>query len=192
MEWIPSFFIEFKYAFFFIGMIIAGETVLIPALYGTIFGFFDLRLILGISLSATLISDGMWYAIGRRWGKERIYSSRLFQNRQTKLKKIENIFNKQSLKILFLSKFMYGTRVAAQLLAGIYRIRFGRYFIVNMLGTTSLLVVFTAITYFVKESAEAIEVFTRRLEISILLFVIAVVVLHIISKQVIQRIWFRQ
>lgn len=192
MEWIPPFFLEFKYVFFFIGMIIFGETVLIPALYGTIFGFFDLWLILGIALFATLLSDSVWYAVGRLWGKERIYSSRLFRNRQRTFEQIERTFNKQSLKILFLSKFVYGTRIAVQLLAGIYRVRFGSYLAVNALGTASLLVVFTAITYLVKESANAVELFTRRFEIAILIFTVAVAALHLISRYVIQRIWFRQ
>jgi membrane protein DedA with SNARE-associated domain len=118
------------YPLLFIGLLAAGEVVLIPALYLAVTDRLDLALVVGIAITATTLSDLAWYTIGRAFPA--VALRRLSARRGGRLLPwLERTFNERGAQALFASKFVYGTRVMAQLLAGLHAMPLRLYLPVN-------------------------------------------------------------
>ena len=55
---------EYRYFALFIGMIIGGESIFLPAVYLTVLGIFEVVPLVAIAGLATVISDTAWYLVG--------------------------------------------------------------------------------------------------------------------------------
>lgn len=118
------------YPLLFVGLLAAGEVVLIPALYLAVTGRLDLPLVVGIAIAATTLSDLVWYTIGRAFPTTAL--KRLSKRQGGRLLPwLERAFTEHGAQALFASKFVYGTRVMAQLLAGLHAMPLRRYLPVN-------------------------------------------------------------
>ncbi len=178
------------YAFILVGMFFAGETVLIPALYLCAIGKLSLLYVFGVALFATLISDFIWYLIGRYLPHEKIVGL-LNKHSAKTMDALSHFFTAHRLKTLFLSKFVYGTRTAAQVLAGTFRVPFLEYLAVNILGTGTIMVVLTFFAYTLHRTSTALADFTHQLEVTFGIFVIIVIVAHLLIKHFFAQKWFQ-
>ena len=123
----------YPYLFIFVGMLVAGEVVLLPAIYLAATGRLDLAAVISLAILATVLSDLFWYGLGRKFpasALDRIPG----HHSNNAVRGLERLFNRKGVQILFLSKFVYGTRTAAQVLAGVHDMRFRTYVIVNFLA----------------------------------------------------------
>src|SRR5438045_4018998 len=104
---------QHEYLLIFGGLILGGETVLLPAIYLALIGKLNLMFLVTIAGCATIIADSGWYLVGRlspvyklnrlprgRWGQ--------------RFSRAAELFRRHGLKVVFCSKFIYGTRIATQ------------------------------------------------------------------------------
>lgn len=182
---------EYRYLALFIGMIIGGESIFLPAVYLTVLGIFEVMPLIFIAGLATVISDSAWYLVGWFIPFSRIQRFGFVARRSAIIEKFTARFDRHRLKLLYLSKFIYGTRTFAQILCGVRRVPFFHYFAVNLGGVFSLLLVLTGIGFAVGSSLEAIEGTVRRAELLFLFFVIIVVIIQLWAKRLIQRRWLQ-
>lgn len=140
------------YPLLFVGLLAAGEVVLIPALYLAVTGHLELPVVLGIAISATILSDLGWYGLGRLFPSAAL--SRLAKRRGGRLLPwIEQVFTERAARALFYSKFVYGTRVLAQLLAGLHAMPLRVYLPVNTIAIVAVTLLFTAIALAIASAA---------------------------------------
>lgn len=118
----------------FIGMLIGGETVLVPAMYVVLSGAMQLLPFLIIVIAATCISDAVWYAIGRSLPKEKVLNLPFLKRHTERITKAQALLDRYKSAGIILSKFVYGSRTVVQILAGTIRIPFWRYIGINTLG----------------------------------------------------------
>lgn len=179
------------YLFIFVGMIFAGEMVLIPAIFLAATGELDIVWVIALSLIAPLLSDFVWYFAGRRFPAS---SLRRIPGRNASrvVAGIERLFERNGLRVLFLSKFVYGTRVTAQILSGVHNMPFRSYLATNLLGMIVVRAVLVVIGYAVVESAQQLIDIAHSTRIAFLVFVLLSVAGFLIVSQIMKRQWSRQ
>ncbi len=176
------------YIALFAGMLIAGEIILLPAIFLATTGRIDLLAVVSISLLATLISDAIWYALGRRFPARFIkrFSGRFGHKF---LDSMERIFNAGGGQVLFLSKFVYGTRTLVQVFAGLHGMPFRNYLPINMAGVLAVIVVLILVSYAIVGMTIRIEEVMQRLQVAFLLFVVITVGGFFMFSRVMKQRW---
>jgi membrane protein DedA with SNARE-associated domain len=125
---VVTLFTSYPYPIIFVSLLVGGGIILFPAFYLAVLGVFTWWHIIGIMVLATLFADSFWYLVGR--GAVPAFMSSRF-NRAKYLKKVTNSTKGRELILLFYSKFVYGTRIAVQVLCGARRVNFAAYLFVN-------------------------------------------------------------
>lgn len=171
------------YAFLFGGMLLGGETFFLPAMYFAVVGPLNAYIVLGLATLATLISDSIWYTLGRFVSLPQLLAYKFFKRRENSILQMHEVFGRHGFKLLYLSKFVYGTRIAAQVLSGTVRMPFDRYLIVNLAGVVSYLGVISLAALAAQEGLASFEKTLRYGYVSIGIFIVIVAIIHLIFKK---------
>jgi membrane protein DedA with SNARE-associated domain len=179
------------YLFFFLGMILAGEVVLLPAIYLAATGRLDIGLVIVLSVVATILSDLIWYYAGRKFPAAAL---KRIPGRGTSrvVKGLEQLFERNGTQVLFLSKFVYGTRITAQILSGVHDMPFRRYFVANALGILAVTIALVVIAYSVVGTAHRMGDVVQTMEIAFFVFVLLAVATFLVSSRILKRQWSQQ
>lgn len=177
----------YPYLVLFGGMLIAGETFLLPALYIALGGGLSLPLVVLTAISATLIADAVWYGVGRMIPLERIIQWTIFRKRKGVFHALERLHDRHGVRIVFASKFVYGTRTAAQILAGAHHVPFGRYLVANTLGVAGLLALIILIGILLAETLVSLKDIVYGTQIAFLAFIVVVILAQVWIKHWIQK-----
>jgi len=179
------------YSALFIGLLFGGETALLPAIYFGISGVINLEAVIGISIIATAISDTFWYYLGRTMSAEKISSFKILKKYVAKIAILSNSFKSNGLTLLFFSKFVYGTRTAAQILCGVHSINFVKYFFINISGILALNIFFLTLGMMVEKSFAQFVESPTRLWLALLPVPVCAVVLQTLFKKLIWKKLFQ-
>lgn len=176
------------YLFIFAGMIFAGELVLLPAIYLAATGRLELASVIALAVVATSLSDIIWYWLGRRFPASAL--SRIQDSRSGALfRGIEKLFTRKGPYILFMSKFVYGTRIAAQILSGIHDMPLRTYLIANTLGVIAVTGSLVVVAYSVIGSTRRLGEVMDTVELAFVVFVLVAVVGHLLIGTKLKRQW---
>ncbi|HEX6928298.1 MAG TPA: DedA family protein [Gammaproteobacteria bacterium] len=179
------------YLFIFIGLLFAGELVLIPAIYLAVTGRLELGWVFLAAVSAMGISDFAWYGLGRVLPRKRLAKIASIGRAMNRL---ERLYDRRGVQILVGSKFVYGTRTAAQVLAGTHAMPVWTYLAANTVGITLLTGVLCVIGYLVRGTIGRLSDFAGQMETAFLVFVVFVtlaVAIHVAVTKVLRERWFR-
>lgn len=127
----------YLYPALFFGISLLGGVVLLPALFLAIAGKLKLAYLFGTVLLAGFNSDSIWYAVGRRAKKDRLYRIPFVQKRILEADRFSEFFSRHSLWLLYVTKFIYGTRVASHVLAGMHKVKYVYFLLATGLGTAT-------------------------------------------------------
>lgn len=173
---------DHPYLFIFLGMLVGGETFLLPAVYLASKGTLSYSLVFLFASASTLVSDTAWYVIGRVFPLEKILSWKKFAQ-SDKPEKILLVFRGHSRKVLFISKFVYGTRTIVQVLSGSIRMPYLRYSAVNLAGIASYLLVISVLAFFTRAGLDSFREIPYNEYVYVIIFIIVIVVAHICLKK---------
>lgn len=118
-----------------IGMATISEIVLLPGVYIGWLSGISLTSIFIFAVCVAAASDTLWYCIGRFFPKQRLMKYHLIRREKQRAQVLQEMYEKHKLRMTFYSKFMYGTQVFFQVMAGANRIPFLKYLGVSMLAT---------------------------------------------------------
>lgn len=180
-------FERYPYLILFLGMMVAGEAFLLPAIYIALKGKLDIRLVALIALASTLLADLFWYMIGRNIPFARLSRWKMFANRKPIFAKLENILKRHGLLLVMLSKFVYGTRTVTQILAGAHHLPFLKYLMANTIGITVLLAFLIFLGHFVARSLESLQDLFLGAQISLVAFILAAIGVQLWIKKIIYK-----
>ncbi len=144
------------YALLFVGLLVGGETILVPIVYFSLFGSHNINIwiVMVLAIIATVISDTVWYAIGRSIRLQSFLIERLGLEKVIKkpLNLATKFLNSYDLKLLFISKFIYGTRIVMQIVSGIQKVPFWTYQSINTLAVITWFFLILILAYVTGES----------------------------------------
>nr|MDQ2933173.1 VTT domain-containing protein [bacterium] len=172
------------------GLIVAGESVLIPAIFLAASKELHLPYIVGLAMLATIGSDYIWYYIGSHMSK--LEKNPLVGKRVlTMTQKLSHAFSKRASLVLFLSKFVYGTRIATQVLAGERKMPLRTYFPINFLGTFTLIMCIALLIFSIDMTVANIQSIVHDVEIILLAAIGLIVLGHLAFGAYIKKTWFQ-
>ncbi|MEK7607478.1 MAG: hypothetical protein AAB484_00935 [Patescibacteria group bacterium] len=178
------------YIILFVGLLFAGETFLLPAIYFALADKLHLSYVFAIAMSATMIADVFWYYVGAHM-KNRFAKKIVVGRIQRAIEKLSEAYARQGGRVLYFSKFVYGTRTAAQILSGLQLMLLRKYLVVNFLGIFSLLISMVILAYSIDATVESIGSIVHDVQITFFIFVVLLVSAHLAFGAHFKKIWFR-
>ncbi len=147
-----------------IGLPIPAVPVLLAAgaLAGT--GRLSLLLVLAMAAVASLVSDAIWYWIGRAGGGRVLgFLCRISLEPDSCVRRTEEAFSRQGSRSLLIAKFVPGLSTAAPPLAGIIRMPFRHFVMFTGLGGLLWAGVFIGLGWLFSSQLEVVAVFAARM-----------------------------
>jgi len=159
-----SFLVRHGYAVLFVwvfaeqvGLPLPSAPLLLAAgaLAGT--GRLNLTLVIGLPLAAALLSDVLWYELGRRRGAKVLQLlCRISLEPDSCVRRTEDVYVRHGARSLVVAKFIPGLNTAAPPLAGIFRMRLARFLLFDALGAMVWVGVFVALGYVFSNQLERV------------------------------------
>jgi len=145
-----SFAAYFRYPLIAVGVIFEGPILMIASglLYRT--GFFELAPLFIAILAGDLIGDVFWYMSGRYFADPILKKHGKFIGiTPEKFEKIKDLFSRYHERILIFSKLTLGLGFAIGILAvaGMTKVSFKRYMIINIIGEFFLVSILLSVGY---------------------------------------------
>jgi len=120
-------------------------------------GRLSLLAVVGLALAASLISDLIWYQIGRlRGGKVLNLLCRISLEPDSCVRRTESIFARHGAKSLLVAKFVPGLNTAAPPLAGVFHMRLSRFLSFDSLGALLWAGAFIGLGYLFSDQLERV------------------------------------
>lgn len=185
--------ILYKYLTIFIIAFVAAFIVPIPS--GSILmaasalasiGYFNIYWVIILSIIGNILGDNTGYWVAKRYGRKvlsrvgfrKILESNNFIN-------IEKKFNKHPGFIIFISRFEVLSTLSVNLLSGISKIQYKKYFIHESFGSIAQVCLYSFIGYFFADNWESINSTIGR--VSLILILILVLFIISFGKKIIIR-----
>lgn len=131
------FLAPYKYLLIFCGALFEGPVVMMVSGFLVRMGTFPFWPAYFVLIAGDLVADIGWYGLGRL-ARARVIDAviKFFGATHDSFEKLEKVFNKHDIKILFISKITtgFGFAVLTLLAAGAARVPFRRYLAMNFLG----------------------------------------------------------
>ncbi len=182
---IIHFIINYGYAAILVGAFFEGESILIIGGLAVQQGYLDLPLVFLCSFIGTLISDNLFFFLGRFHGHKLVSKHKLFG----KLTVVSEKFSGRSGPFLsFAMRFMYGFRHLMPVSLGMSAIKGRTFFLFNLLGGLTWVLSIGFAGYFFGDLLEIFLGKIRHYEFRVVVIVILAAVLgHIIYKFIRRR-----
>lgn len=154
-KYLTIFIIAFAAAF--IVPVPSGSILIAASAFASI-GYFNLFWVITISILGNIIGDNLGYFVARKYGKEvlshvgfrRIFESKNYIN-------IESKFSQHSGAIIFISRFEVLSTLSVNLLSGISRIPYRKFFWHEMSGSIAQVCTYSLIGYFFTDSWQSVN-----------------------------------
>lgn len=175
------------YPALFAGLTLLGGFVLLPAMYLTLTGHVDLFMLFVLTLCAAAISDSVWYIIGLVSKKEKLYRLSFIKKRMEEAKKFSSFYSKHGVRLVFFTKFVYGTRLASHILAGMHRISYAGFLGATASGTAIWFWIFYFLIKALDFGVEATQATAFRVQIIFLIGGAALIAFNLVTAKYFRR-----
>jgi len=163
---------QYKLPMLYLGAILFGETVIIPASFLSSSGFISPFSVLWVSLLGTMSADSLWFFAGDKLLKC-CEKYKWCKNRHKRvLHVIERLTSKNPFHYLILSKFLYGTRIATIIYLAMRKVKFAKFLSFNSLGSVIWLIIIIGFSWAAGNSTRSITGITERIDIMALVLVL--------------------
>lgn len=174
------------YILLFFGAFFAGDSFVFPGIYLALEKTISLTWFFVVVVSATVLSDAIWYLFGRVLSIKKIRRLSILKNRQENINRILNSFEKYGIRIIFLSKFIYGTRIITQIIFGSVKYNFFKYLFLNFSIIFVWLGLITTISFFTKQLLEMTNIQLSS-ELSVIVVLIIILIIYLWTKIILKK-----
>ena len=172
----------FGYAFVFIGSFLEGELVLLAAAFLAYLGIFNFWLVLILGFLGVVAADNFWFYIGSKYGNSFIekYGKYIFLGSE-RMEKLKPAFLKHSAKMIFISRFVVGTRVSTDVLAGALGMSRVKFFRINAFSAILWASIITSLGYFFGKSFRILQRYLHRTQTALLILVLIIIIIYLLQ-----------
>jgi len=151
------------------GLPIPEEVPIIAAGLLAANGTLDPWIALACCLFGAIVGDSIMYWIGYHFGRGVLKDHPWWARWVTPQREdqIEAMFRKHGLKVFFVARFLVGLRSPVYLTAGILRVSFRRFFLIDLFCATAVVGTFFGITYKFGQNSEKILVMVRDAQVGL-------------------------
>jgi membrane protein DedA with SNARE-associated domain len=179
---LPSFVSEHFYSLLTLALLIGGIPALLTAIYLAVNGFVDFKILFIIFFATGLVWDIVWYYLGRLASK---YEPMFITRRIEKIKEAElySLLDKHFLKVVFMSRFIYGTNSAVSVVAGVKRVRLLRFVLICAATLVIWFALMSIIGFTISSTLEGFqETIGQVLRVILVCWVVAITLLLVFKK----------
>ncbi len=146
-----------------------------------------------VAVSASLLSDLVWYELGRRRGHSVLnLICRISLEPDSCIRRTENVFARHGARALLFAKFVPGLNTAAPPLAGLFQMRLMRFVAYTIAGALFWAGAFMGAGYLFSAQLERLATHALRLGTGLLVLLIGGLVAYIAWKYVERQLFLRQ
>jgi len=200
MHEIIPFLIKHGYAVLFLWVL--AETIGLPLPSAPLFiaagalagmGHMYLPICIGLGVLAALLSDVLWYHMGRRDGR-RILSwlCRISLTPDFCVRRTELLFARYGERTLLVTKFVPGLSAVTTPFAGIIRMRLSRFLLFDILGATIWVGSFTGFGYMFSEQLDYVLIYALRFGNTLFIILAGALTIYLLRKYSLRRRFLRQ
>jgi membrane protein DedA with SNARE-associated domain len=121
-------------------------------------------LAIGLGVLASILSDAIWYEIGRRRGTQVLQLlCRVSLEPDSCVRRTEKVFARHGARSLVVAKFVPGLNTAAPPLAGVFGMRFGRFLLYDAAGALLWVLAFSGVGYIFSNQIERAATYAAEL-----------------------------
>lgn len=195
-----QFLIRHGYAVMFVCVFIEQMGLPLPAIpfllaAGALAGAGQLNLTfaIGLAVAASLLSDMVWYEIGRRHGTKVLnLLCRISLEPDSCVRRTENVFARHGARSLLVAKFIPGLNTVAPPLAGIFQMRLSRFLLFDGLGALVWVGAFVGLGYLFSDQIEQVAAYALGLGTWLVVIVVGGLAAYIAWKYVQRQHFLRQ
>lgn len=183
-KYVTIFIIAFLAAF--IIPIPSGNVLMIASGFASV-GYFSLPGVIIISIIGNILGDNLGYWTARRYGQNilsKIGFARILKSK--KLGNIEDVFNNHPGFIIFASRFEVLSTLSVNLLSGLGKTNYKKYFIHESLGSIAQVTMYSLIGYFFADSWGSINTTIGRITL-VLGLVLIIFIISLSRKTIINK-----
>jgi membrane protein DedA with SNARE-associated domain len=148
---------------------------------------------IGVPVFAAALADLVWYEVGRRKGISVLhFLCKISLEPDSCVRQTENTFEKYGARSLLVSKFIPGLGSAAAPLAGVFRMRYARFFLHDLAGVVIWVGTFFGLGFIFTEEIERIAGGAARLGAFLLILIVGSLVGYLSWKFVRRRRFIRK
>ncbi len=176
-----------------IGLPIPSTIVLLAA--GTLAGREELSLlaVIGVGIAAAVLTDIVWYAIGRARGLGVLsFLCRISLEPDSCVRRAEEAFARNRTRTVVIAKFIPGLSTAAPPLAGMFGMSFLRFLLLDFLGSFLWVGSFSGLGFVFSHEFERLYLWVRRFGIGLGLLIVLVIAGYLGWKYLQRRRFIRQ
>lgn len=156
-------------------------------------GRLSLSLVAGLPIVAALMSDALWYQLGRRRGVKVLqFLCRISLEPDSCVRRTENVFARHGARSLVVAKFVPGLNTAAPPLAGVFRMRLSRFLFFDALGVMLWVGAFVGLGYVFSDQLERVADHAFRLGTGLLVLLLVALAGYIGWKYLHRRRFLRE
>jgi len=156
------------------GIPVPGETILLLASF-LAYSEHDLRFswILVVGTIAATLGDNLGFALGYHGERPLLarYQS-IFKIQKSTLDRGERLFERYGSLTIFFARFVFGMRIIAGPMAGVLRMPWKRFLLVNFLGAALWVTVISSVGYFFGRHWEKLEQGMKRFDVAVAIIVL--------------------
>jgi membrane protein DedA with SNARE-associated domain len=200
MDGILPFLIQHGYAVLFISVLVETMGLPLPsvpllitmgALAGA--GQVNLFLCIGLGVCAALLSDIVWYTVGRKRGSKVLSSiCRITLEPDSCVRRTERIFGEYGARSLLITKFFPGLSAVSTPLAGIISMPLSRFALYDVLGILLWIGAYTIVGYIFSEELDRALDYAGGMGKTLFVFVVGGLTIYILWKYSLRRRFLRQ
>lgn len=174
--------IQYGYIGIFAGVIVGGEILLLAAGFLAAQGYFNVFSVIFLATIAVILVDILWYILGR-FGEKALVTrlQKVLIGKKEKTVGLDQLLKKHASKTILLVRFVYGVRAMVLILAGALRMHFGKFVLLNVIGSLVWATTMTLLGYFFGESWQVLRQYVQNSVLFVtLIFVIGIIVISIV------------
>ncbi len=171
----------YLYFALFLGTFLEGEATLIAAGFASHRKLLDPYLVAFAALLGVQATDWFHFLLGRYAG------TRILEKRpwlKLKLTKVNNYLTKNPRKVLFIYRFMYGTRTVLPLAIGMSSIPIGKFAFFSFLGAVCWSIIYTLLGYFAGHTMTLLLGEIKRYEWPVIISILILGMIFLVYKRV--------
>ena len=131
------------YILFFLGIFLEGELILLSAVIAAHQGFLNIWLVVAFAILATIISDVVYFNLGKHKAKKWLAKSKF----AAKYEVVQNRLIKNRTKMLLTYRFLYGMRIITPFVLGTQEVTFLKFIKYSIISTLIWCFLFVALGY---------------------------------------------
>jgi phosphatidylglycerol lysyltransferase len=164
--------VQYGYLVLFAGTMVEGDTFLLAASFLAHRGYLHLAGVLAVATAATMVADQLYYHLARTRGQAAFAAKAAADDR---FDRVRRWMERRGELLLFLSRFMYGFRIAIPVACGAVGMPAARFTLINFFGSLVWALCFGLAGYAFGNAVEILLDDVRRYEVVVVVLLLGVV-----------------